>query len=75
MMFDVDNNSVPPNIKNLFLYTSSVHTYNTRSSKSFILKIIDLIYRRMLFQEWELDCGMRSHAIWEAFQKILSKEN
>ena len=34
MMFDVDNNSVPPNIKNLFLYTSSVHTYNTRSSKS-----------------------------------------
>ena len=65
MMFDVDNNSVPPNIKNLFLYTPVfIHIIHVLLSlKIFILKILDLIYRRMLFQEWELDCGMRSHAI------------
>ncbi len=57
--------SVPPNIKNLFLYTSVfIHITHVRLSlKMLYKKILHLIYRRMLFQEWELDCGMKSHAI------------
>jgi hypothetical protein len=68
MMFDVDNNSAPPNIKNLFLYTSSVHTYNTRSSKSknFYIKNSRLniqknAFSRMGARLWnEIPCYLRS---------------
>jgi hypothetical protein len=68
MMFDVDNNSVPPNIKNLFLYTSSVHTYNTRSSnsKNFYFKNSRLniqknAFSRMWARLWnEIPCYLRS---------------
>ncbi len=68
MMFDVENNSVPPNIKNLFLYTSSVHTYNTPYSKSknFYIKNSRLniqknAFSRMGARLWnEIPCYLRS---------------
>ena len=60
LMHDVITASVPINIRNLLTKTSSVHSYNTRSSTSenFYIKV-----KKTPFQEWVLNYGMRYQAL------------
>ena len=65
LMHDVITASVPINIRNLLTKTSSVHSYNTRSSTSenFYIKASRLGIKKTPFQEWVLNYGMRYQAL------------
>ena len=57
LMHDVSTASALINIRNLsclFTETSSVHSYNTRSSTSenFYINLQDLNYKKRLFKNW-----------------------
>ena len=54
-MHDVSNDLVPSNIKNVFLPTAKVHSYNTRSSASNNQGLKSNVNRS---QELVRDCGM-----------------
>ena len=55
-MHDVSNDLVPSNLKDLFVATAKMHSYNTRASvsRNQILKL-----GRSHFQEFVRNCGMR----------------
>ena len=66
LMHNISTASAPINIRNLFTKMASVHAYNTLSSTSenFYIKASRLeIQKKMPFQEWVLNYGMRYQAL------------
>ena len=67
LMHDVNTASAPVKIRSLFMKTSDVHSYSTRSSTSNDFKCVKT-------QESVLDYGMRYHVLLERYHEGLSKQ-
>ena len=78
LMYDINNNNSPPNLLNLFEKTSTIHSYNTRSStsgnfhvKSSKLEIHKNFLSRFVLKPWnEIPCHIRDLPKKE-FTKVL----
>ena len=70
-MHDVNNDVIPSQLKDLFIPTAKIHSYNTRSSVSnnfYIKKNQNLKLNENRFQELVQNCGMRYQLSSEHYQ-------
>ena len=70
-MHDINNNNAPLNILKLFQKTSSMHTYNTRSSTcgNFYVQSTRLEIHKRSFSRFGVNCGIRYRVACETYPK------
>ena len=70
-MHDINNNNAPLNILKLFQKTSSMHTYNTRSSTcgNLYVQSTRLEIHKRSFSRFGVNCGIRYRVACETYPK------
>ena len=74
-MYDVNNDVIPSQLKDLFIPIAKIHSYTTRSSvpTTSVLKNQNLKLNENRFQELVQNCGMKYQLSSEHYQKPIFK--